>query len=63
MSREQPVEPDHTPQPSRVLAEPATVKACARDLRPTDPASPRGVQAAAAAARTQSALARMAARR
>jgi hypothetical protein len=46
--------PDRTPKPNQILAQPATVQACASDLRT------RGQQTAAAgAARTQLAEARM----
>ncbi|GAA2732238.1 hypothetical protein [Streptomyces nogalater] len=51
------------PRPSRLMAEPATLRACAADLRPNDPTAPNGRQAAAGAARNQLAMTRAAARR
>jgi hypothetical protein len=47
-------EPHRTPKPNRILAQPATVQACAADLR-----TPGQQTAAAGAARTQLAEARM----
>jgi hypothetical protein len=47
-------EPDRTPKPNQILAQPATVQACAADLR-----TPGQQTAAAGAARTQLAEARM----
>lgn len=52
----------YAPRPNKILAAPATVDACAGDLRPNDPAAPNGRQHAAAAARTQFACTRAAAR-
>ncbi|MGW7498611.1 hypothetical protein ACWGKA_30575 [Streptomyces luteogriseus] len=47
-------QPDLTPQPSRILAEPATVQACTADLH-----SPDEQHIAAGAARDQAAFTRI----
>jgi hypothetical protein len=49
-------QPDLTPRPNRILAEPATPETCAADLRTSDEQD-----VAAGAARDQSAFTRMAA--
>jgi hypothetical protein len=53
---------DLAPRPNKIMAAPSTPAVCAGDLRPNDPASPRGVQAAAGGARNQLAFTRAAAR-
>jgi hypothetical protein len=53
VSEQQP-ERDLTPQPNRIIAEPATVQACAGDLR-----TPTEQQVAAGAARDQAAFTRI----
>lgn len=56
MSEQQPEQPTLTPQPNRILAEPATVETCTGDLR-----TPAEQTAAAGAANNQFAETRMAA--